>query len=53
MPIARELVAALEALPAVERAQYCGSLRRLRETVADVDIVVASREPSAGARGRS
>ena len=47
MPIARELVAALEALPAVERAQYCGSLRRLRETVADADIVVASREPAA------
>jgi len=47
MPIARELVAALEALPAVERAQYCGSLRRLRETVADVDIVVASTEPAA------
>jgi DNA polymerase (family 10) len=46
MPIARELVAALEALPAVERAQYCGSLRRLRETVADVDIVVASTEPA-------
>jgi DNA polymerase (family 10) len=47
LPIARELVTALEALPAVERAQYCGSLRRLRETVADVDIVVASREPGA------
>ena len=31
----------------MERAQYCGSLRRLRETVADVDIVVASREPAA------
>jgi len=45
MPIARELVLTLEALPAVERVQYCGSLRRLRETVADVDIVVASREP--------
>jgi DNA polymerase (family 10) len=45
MPIARELVQALEALPGVERAQYCGSLRRLRETVADVDIVLASREP--------
>ncbi|HEX9190356.1 MAG TPA: DNA polymerase/3'-5' exonuclease PolX, partial [Vicinamibacteria bacterium] len=44
MPIARELVRALEALPGVERAQCCGSLRRLRETVADVDIVVASRE---------
>ena len=46
MPIARELVQALEALPGVERAQYCGSLRRLRETVADVDIVVAAREPA-------
>jgi DNA polymerase (family X) len=46
MPIARELVASLEALSAVQRAQYCGSLRRLRETVADVDIVAASREPA-------
>jgi DNA polymerase (family 10) len=42
MPIAREFVGALEALPGVERVQYCGSLRRLRETVADVDIVVAA-----------
>jgi DNA polymerase (family 10) len=47
LPIARELVAALEAMPSVERAQYCGSLRRLRETVADLDIVAASREPAA------
>jgi DNA polymerase (family 10) len=44
MPIARELVQALEALPGVERASCCGSLRRLRETVADVDIVVAALE---------
>ena len=47
MPIALELVATLQALPAVERVQHCGSLRRLRETVADVDIVVASRQPLA------
>ena len=47
LPIARELVAELEKLPEVERALYCGSLRRFRETIADVDIVVASREPSA------
>lgn len=47
MPIAREMVATLEALPTVERAQYCGSLRRLRETVADINIVAASREPTA------
>ncbi len=46
MPIAREFVAALSALPAVERALYCGSLRRLRETVADVDIVASSKEPA-------
>jgi DNA polymerase (family X) len=45
MPIARELVATLEGLPSVERVQCCGSLRRLRETVADIDLVVASREP--------
>jgi DNA polymerase (family 10) len=47
LPIARELVAALTALPAVERALYCGSLRRFRETVGDVDLVAASQEPSA------
>jgi DNA polymerase (family X) len=47
MPIARELVSALEAMPAVLRAQYCGSLRRLRETVADVDIVAASQDAAA------
>jgi DNA polymerase (family 10) len=47
MPIARELVAALEAMPSVLRAQYCGSLRRLRETVADVDIVAASSDAAA------
>jgi len=47
LPIADEFVAALQALPEVERARYCGSLRRLRETVADVDIVAASSEPAA------
>jgi DNA polymerase (family 10) len=46
LPVARELVLELEKLPEVARAQYCGSLRRFRETVADVDIVVASSRPS-------
>ena len=46
LPIARELVAELEKLPQVERALYCGSLRRFRETIADIDIVVASKEPA-------
>jgi DNA polymerase (family 10) len=42
MPLALRLVAELEALPEVLRAQYCGSLRRFRETIGDLDIVVAS-----------
>jgi DNA polymerase (family X) len=47
LPVARELVLELEKLPEVERALYCGSLRRFRESIADVDIVVSSREPAA------
>jgi DNA polymerase (family 10) len=47
MPIARELVAALESLPEVRRAAYCGSLRRFRETIGDIDIVVASNDAGA------
>lgn len=46
MPIANEVVAALAALDIVSKAQYCGSLRRFRETIADIDIVVASQSPS-------
>ena len=42
MPIASRLVEAVKGLPGVERAQYCGSLRRHRETIADIDIVAAS-----------
>ena len=46
MPVANRLVTALSALPQVERVQYCGSLRRFRETIGDIDIVVASRDPA-------
>ncbi len=46
MAIARRIVAMLEAMPEVQRAQYCGSLRRLRETIGDVDIVLASDTPA-------
>jgi DNA polymerase (family 10) len=44
LPVAEQLVATLEELPTVSRAQYCGSLRRFRESVADVDIVAASND---------
>jgi DNA polymerase (family 10) len=42
MPIAERLVAELEQMPEVEYAAYCGSLRRMRETIGDLDIVVAA-----------
>lgn len=44
-PQALRLVEALRSLPAVEAADYAGSLRRLRATVRDIDLVVASQEP--------
>ena len=47
MPIVREMVAALDVLPAVESVQYCGGLRRLDETVGTVDVVAATRNPHA------
>jgi DNA polymerase (family 10) len=45
LPVARELVLELESFEEVERAACCGSLRRFRETIADIDIVVASKAP--------
>lgn len=42
LPLALALRDALAALPQVERIELCGSLRRRRETVKDVDILVAS-----------
>lgn len=45
MPEAELLVAELAALPGVAAARYCGSLRRLRPTIADLDILVAAADP--------
>ncbi len=44
LPHAERLLERLRALPQVERAEVCGSLRRGRETVKDVDILVASTD---------
>ncbi|MDJ0848402.1 MAG: DNA polymerase/3'-5' exonuclease PolX [Myxococcota bacterium] len=43
LPVARRLVEELAAVRGVEAALYCGSLRRLRTTCADVDILVATK----------
>jgi DNA polymerase (family X) len=46
-PQASRLVEALRASPVVVAADYAGSLRRLRATVRDIDLVAASLEPAA------
>ncbi len=47
LPLAQRLTADLRALESVTAAQYCGSLRRMSETIGDIDITVASTEPAA------
>lgn len=44
-PIVTEVLAGLRALPEVERAEAAGSFRRARETVGDLDFLVASEKP--------
>ena len=44
--IARQVADALRAHGGVERLETAGSLRRMRESVKDVDILVTSREPA-------
>lgn len=45
LPLGRELVLTLEQLPAVERISLAGSMRRMKETVGDIDILVTSSKP--------
>jgi DNA polymerase (family 10) len=45
--VAEGLVSELSPHPAVERVSYAGSLRRMRETIGDLDLLVATRDPAA------
>ncbi len=47
LPPAERIVAALEEVEGVEQAAYAGSLRRFRETIGDVDVLVGSDDPTA------
>jgi DNA polymerase (family 10) len=44
MDLAEEIVAELSAVRGCEKCQYAGSLRRMAETIGDIDILVASRD---------
>ncbi|TEU13187.1 MAG: DNA polymerase III, partial [Anaerolineales bacterium] len=47
-PVAQEVLVALENdCPAVQRATAAGSLRRMKATIGDIDLLVASTEPEA------
>jgi len=45
-PVADELASRLRALDAAERVEVAGSLRRVAETIGDVDILVATDDPA-------
>jgi DNA polymerase (family 10) len=45
LDVAETLLHELEQLKQVGRAAYAGSLRRMRETIGDVDLLVASTDP--------
>ncbi len=45
LPRARELLRQIEQLPSVERALLGGSIRRMQETVGDLDYLVATIDP--------
>jgi DNA polymerase (family 10) len=47
LPEAERILAHLRASPAATRIEVAGSARRMRETVADLDLVAASRDPAA------
>jgi DNA polymerase (family 10) len=42
LPLGTTLLEQIRTFPGVIRSQLCGSLRRLKETVADIDILVSS-----------
>jgi len=46
LPLAREIVHALEKLPQVKQISLAGSLRRMRETVKDFDLLATSTKPA-------
>jgi DNA polymerase (family 10) len=47
MDLAAELITRLSAVPGCIRCAYAGSLRRMRDTIGDVDILAVAADPAA------
>ncbi|WP_169982527.1 DNA polymerase/3'-5' exonuclease PolX [Microbispora sp. H10836] len=47
MAVAEEVVPALSAVPGCERCAYAGSLRRMKDTIGDVDVLATAEDPAA------
>jgi DNA polymerase (family X) len=47
MDLAEEILDELRAVKQVQRCDYAGSLRRMRETIGDIDLLVASEDAGA------
>src|SRR3989344_4761086 len=45
LPIAENIVSELKKLKEVDKAVYCGSLRRMNETIGDLDILATGNNP--------
>lgn len=45
LPIAMEIVNKFKSVPGVQRINYAGSVRRMKETVHDIDILITSGKP--------
>ncbi|MFG2556078.1 DNA polymerase/3'-5' exonuclease PolX [Streptomyces sp. NPDC048581] len=45
MSLAEDIVAEMSQVTGCERCAYAGSLRRVRETIGDIDILVAAKRP--------
>src|SRR5919201_3564481 len=47
LPVAEQIVGALRSHPAAERVEVAGSLRRMADSVKDLDIIATARDPAA------
>ncbi|MBX2851569.1 MAG: DNA polymerase/3'-5' exonuclease PolX [Phycisphaeraceae bacterium] len=47
LPLALAMIAGLEDVKGVERIEYAGSLRRGKETIGDIDLLVAAKQKDA------